>query len=405
MIGLRFFYLMLLICSVAFYIFYVDNLSLYLMIFIFLMPAISAILLFAQRKKISYEIKTHQHNYCRGAEIPLLLTVSNKSRFSVSSAVITIECYNRLSGKTQKFRISSPIFSNNTQTLRLQVTPEHCGILEFKVTTVILYDLFRLCKTKLKSNNIIFGKNSCEILITPEISILNLEVNTSCVANYESSTFSKTKSGDDPSEIFDTHQYKPGDKVNRIHWKLTAKQDELFVKDYSLPLNDAICLLFDSRINSSDRSDVKYSSFDTCMEAMFSISAFLSDENVPHSIVYLSKESGTVEKVSAADPEDLPVIIEAILKNGYDNDNGESVLEHFIADNSADKQYRIIYFTAMLSQDELSTLEEYNTTGNVTVIHAVPEGYPFLGNDDSQSFEIINVDPGKISKCIEYLVI
>ena len=42
----------------------------------------------------------------------------------------------------------------------------------------------------------------------------------------DSPEFSKVKSGDDPSEIFDLHPYREGDAVNLIHWKLTEKMDK-----------------------------------------------------------------------------------------------------------------------------------------------------------------------------------
>ena len=70
------------------------------------------------------------------------------------------------------------------------------------------------------------------------------------IANYaemglETDDYSKTSKGDDPSEIFDIHEYHDGDKINRIHWKLTAKQDKTMVKDYSLPISNSIVLMAD----------------------------------------------------------------------------------------------------------------------------------------------------------------
>lgn len=42
--------------------------------------------------------------------------------------------------------------------------------------------------------------------------------------------------GDDPSEILKLREYRDGDRMNRIHWKLSARNDMLIVKEMSLPL-------------------------------------------------------------------------------------------------------------------------------------------------------------------------
>ena len=52
----------------------------------------------------------------------------------------------------------------------------------------------------------------------------------------DSDRFSTYKKGDDPSEIFDIREYADGDKIQRIHWKLSSKTGDLMVKEGSLPL-------------------------------------------------------------------------------------------------------------------------------------------------------------------------
>ena len=53
------------------------------------------------------------------------------------------------------------------------------------------------------------------------------------------------KSGDDPSEVFDIREYRQGDRLSRIHWKMTAKEEELMVKEYSRPLGGEGILCLD----------------------------------------------------------------------------------------------------------------------------------------------------------------
>lgn len=42
-----------------------------------------------------------------------------------------------------------------------------------------------------------------------------------------------TKKGNDASEPNDIREYQPGDRLQKIHWKMSVKQDTLLVKEYS----------------------------------------------------------------------------------------------------------------------------------------------------------------------------
>lgn len=61
----------------------------------------------------------------------------------------------------------------------------------------------------------------------------------------DSDRFSTYKKGDDPSEIFDIREYADGDKIQRIHWKLSSKTGDLMVKEGSLPLMKEIHIFID----------------------------------------------------------------------------------------------------------------------------------------------------------------
>lgn len=53
---------------------------------------------------------------------------------------------------------------------------------------------------------------------------------------WESTEYHPYKSGSDSSYTREIREYRPGDRLSNIHWKLSAKRDELLVKEYGLPL-------------------------------------------------------------------------------------------------------------------------------------------------------------------------
>lgn len=75
----------------------------------------------------------------------------------------------------------------------------------------------------------------------------------------EGEEYSKDRGGDDSSEVFDVHEYMPGDKIAQIHWKLSARTDELYMKEFSFPLGAAVVLLIDRKTDG--RADKKTTAF------------------------------------------------------------------------------------------------------------------------------------------------
>lgn len=400
----RIFYILILFGAAAFYIFYLDNLSLYLLLFLALIPIVTGVMLLLSKKKVSFSIKSFQQSYTRGTSIPILISMSNKSIVPFSMAAVYVECTNKLTSSSQLYKVNTSIFAENTQILRLEIAPEHCGIIQIKIKRVDLYDLMHLFRSKIRERALKNTDNSCNILISPEIFPLNIELTTATLVNYESDVFSKNKSGDDPSEIFDMHEYKPGDKLNRVHWKLTAKLDEFFIKDYSLPINDSICLIFDSRLNTNRAGGRSYEAFDVCMEAMFSVSAYLSDMSVPHSVIYLDNETEKLEKFNIDDPDVLSTAVSLILKNGYSDSEAHSAIEMFLGENITGKQYRIVYFTgSQLTDEEMFELSDFNQYDNVTVMLASSEDRNPASTVKYAGLDVKMISSGKIAECIEYL--
>ena len=52
----------------------------------------------------------------------------------------------------------------------------------------------------------------------------------------ENDSYSREKEGDDPSEVFDIRPMRPGDRMQQVHWKLTARTGEMMVKVFSRSL-------------------------------------------------------------------------------------------------------------------------------------------------------------------------
>lgn len=64
----------------------------------------------------------------------------------------------------------------------------------------------------------------------------------------DSEEYDEKRPGDDPSQIFQIREYREGDRMQRIHWKASARTSQLMVKDYSMPIGSGALVLFDLRV-------------------------------------------------------------------------------------------------------------------------------------------------------------
>ena len=83
-------------------------------------------------------------------------------------------------------------------------------------------------------------------MITPNTFGLQVEVVYGENAVLDAEEYSMSKAGFDPSETFAVREYRAGDHIHQIHWKLSEKLDGLIVRDYGLPVQNTILLLLET---------------------------------------------------------------------------------------------------------------------------------------------------------------
>lgn len=397
MISVRIFYLLLLIGIFIFYIMYAESISFIMLLFVVLMPIITYILFFLSRKKLDISLKSAGNSISKDDEITLNLIVENKGFIPVSKVLVKIAYKNDLLGAWDKFTVSTFARANNTQRLSCVIKSQFSGSVTAKIEKIEVYDLLLLFKKKTKSSKLVASSTSVNSIVFPNISEVALDVNSANTVDYESDIMSKTQKGDDPSEIFDIHEYAPGDKLNRIHWKLSAKSEETYVKDFSLPITNNTCLLFNPMLkNTNDRLNA-LRLIDIALEAIFSVSFALCEKEVIHNLVYFDGITKEFEKKTITDFDECRMGISELLKIG--SDFLESVINSYIG-SEYDSRKKTVYFTSSISKEEIDFIAD-SDINNLTVICSDEIDYNCY--PVPENINLIIIKNGDISKSIEQL--
>lgn len=284
MIIMKILFLILIIASIFFRILYIWDFSIILLVISCVIPIFLFIWVIYLKHTLKINFSVSEKTAEKGQPFNVTLNVENKSIFPVPKAEAIIEYQNTINGNINTVELYFPIQSRNCQKIDFQLTSKFCGKIKIRTDFVMIYDPIRLFKAKTARNI------QAEITVMPSYQEINGYISDSCYMDEESNKFSQTKSGDDPSEVFDFHEYRTGDKPSRIHWKLSSKKDEFIVKELSMPINEKTVIFTDMRCY--ENSEYTLPVFDTIMETLMSVSVFLLENERPHHIINYNSKSG-----------------------------------------------------------------------------------------------------------------
>lgn len=370
---------------------YLWDFALVLLITVTAIPIIMFISALIAKKSIDVEFAVKNDTAVKKENFPIQIKITNKSIFPIGKAEAYIEYTNLFSGETDVFNLLMPIQSRNTQNISFQLNSKYCGVIRVKCNYINIYDPLRIFRFKT-------GKNAyTEITIMPEGYEINGHICSTDRENEESDVFSEYKAGDDPSEIFDLRSYNQGDKLNRIHWKLSSKKDEFIVKDYSMPV-DIPCMLFlDMRVYSKYKLPV----FDTLIETLVSISQFMLENERTHSVVYYNPQIKDFAEKNITDTDSLTETIHEIIVSANENAVYESPENYF-----GDKNNLSMSSFVFITSDNGQQLPEYIFNNidadikNMVAVVTSPEDAENISAGDSD-INIIPVLIGRITSSIK----
>ena len=177
----------------------------------------------------------------------------------------------------------------------MSVSGVHCGTVDFNIKRCKISDMLKIFTMKVKSKDKFLSDKNCTVTILPDYIPLENEIANYADMGLESDEYSKTQKGDDPSEIFDIRDYVEGDKLNRIHWKLSAKQDKTMVKDYSLPIANSIVLMID--LAKADGKADELTLFDSVVETAASVSEYLLENDINFNVAISDQQNYEVMNI------------------------------------------------------------------------------------------------------------
>ncbi len=203
-----------LISSFIFFLCYKMWVSWILLLVVLMVPFLSLIMSLLASRTLKFTSEC-TGNALIGDPAFVNVTVSGiASYFSFCKVRMTVT--DRMAGKTEKH-----VFTiHDRGSSQIPVDTSHCGSYTYKLTWLVVYDLFGLFHTKTNLNQ------TNEVLVKPVPVMPEVMPD---MYGFKAKNLRKSKQAG--SEIYDIREYQIGDPLRSIHWKMSAKKDALLVKE------------------------------------------------------------------------------------------------------------------------------------------------------------------------------
>ena len=231
-------YLTFVILVMAGIFFYNDYILWALLFAMIVTPIISYFVTRRNKDKVRIKIEFDKVTVGENAYVKLNIIAENKSILPIENLRVHLKLNNRFydAMDTQVINMSVAPFKNKKLEFGMNIV--YFGRVLATIEKAEVYDIFGMWKFDLDTDS------NSEIICHPFGKVEIDEVPISTDGSDEDEELQLIK-GDDISQISQIRDYIPGDKLQNIHWKLSAKEEELQVKEFSQPYSRDIILLVD----------------------------------------------------------------------------------------------------------------------------------------------------------------
>lgn len=205
-------------------------------ILLIILPIISYFLFKHVVKKISIDISAKTYTVAKGNKIALKIDCTNKSFLPLLNVKIALLFQNNFYPNEQLHTISVPSIPKKTISTTIEFDTGHLGINDFNFVTYSITDFLHLF-----SHDEIINK-TIQIPVVPNDSNVTFKYSIPPFS-YADEDDQFVTYGQQTHDLKETREYRPGDLLKNIHWKLSAKNDDLTVKVFEKSVERTLLLL------------------------------------------------------------------------------------------------------------------------------------------------------------------
>ena len=238
----------------------------------------------------------------------LRVTVHNAANSGLGRAKVRIGYKNVMSRKYRHVTLTAQEVPVGDSGYQYELLISEAGSYEFRLEALLFYDklgIFHLKKV---------CKGAVYICVFPEIREIPVSIGER-VRNFygDSDVYDELRPGYDPGEIFGVREFHDGDRLSSVLWKLSAKTEELMVRENSLPKACPVRLFLYAYGDSSDRM----------LEDIAGMAFSLMDARCAFYAVWMSRSQQEILRARVDDEESFYLFLVTYMQDCSEESTGD----------------------------------------------------------------------------------
>ena len=283
------------------FVFYLDAITFSLLFLVLIIPFITYGVCRYQFKRLSISLSFDERVIRQNASTKLRVSLVNESILPVANVYIVLTFSNLFEGEDKEYIVNFNGKADSQTDILLEIGSESCACIKAECKGLYMYDYINLYKTNLVE---VEEEAVCHVLP------VKAGVNADGLPGEDDEEEELEIIGEDVSEIVDIREFRPGDRLSRIHWKLSTKCDEIMVKEFGNIYGNKLILGFELC------KEAQYMALDNVLVAVYGFGCMLLENDKAFSIKWYDGYSNNYKEAQVDNESALDSAFIDVLNSG-----------------------------------------------------------------------------------------
>lgn len=245
-----------------------------------LLPLLFLCVLSYVKQRLNIELLFYSYPVEHTGDYLVGLRIENPSGIYLPHVRARIQVKNMLTGKKQWVKAKGKIPADGMAELTGRIREPEFGMWQARCRQVRCYEWtnFLYLRPKIREEK--------QVMVFPAAYETNIQIGIRTRLFWsDGELYHPQLNGDDPSETLKLREYQKGDRMNRIHWKLSAKNEELIVAELGMPVGCNVIFFLDGEPAAMGKKESR-----VYWEVLHSISQEMLRQECAHYIVWRDRK-------------------------------------------------------------------------------------------------------------------
>lgn len=370
----RVLYIIAAVCCLAFSMLYRENISAVLLAAVAAYPVLAAITVFLLLKLVKADFSESMLTSEKGTGFELIIDAENRCILPCVPMEMVCDLPDEDTGLVCEKKIFVTLPPLGKTALSLNCMNRYRGKYIFKVKSVSVYDPLKIIRLTKK------GKSSVTAVFVPR------KLNISEIKDYygnENFSARRQNANENKEDFSHVRDYIQGENAQLVHWKLTAKQDELMIKQFD-SINDRKALVL-CDFKSCDGETDPLLCADTVIETATAFVSAFNKENICTEVDFGQPEDNAVRVSNRQEFQNFFELMSVI--------SPKTVVCDFISliKRAAGAESMLVLVTCALTEELLLTVNKFALEETVLVAYINLSGKAVERDYENGNFIFMNI--------------